>query len=296
MLIGDLNLNTKSKNNGYYSGLCDTFDLTNLIKANTCFKSSNQTSIDVILINRPNSFQKSGVITTGISDCHKMIVTFFRSYFSRLPPKTITYRSFRYFGTKDFLYELENKLRTKECNGGVEYDDLTNIFRSTLESHAPLKQKQVRGNQALFMTKELSKAVMTRSRIKNKYNKWPSRENFLALKQIKNKCTNQTKTAKKQYFAKSAENQPLTNKSFWNSKSPFVTNKNVRNYDVITLKEKGRLINDELYKNSHYKNIVETTCGQPPRVLGNPKDQANDLALVDAIITNYKHHPSINQI
>ena len=39
MLIGDLNLNTKSKSNSYYSDLCDTFDLTNLIKANTCFKS-----------------------------------------------------------------------------------------------------------------------------------------------------------------------------------------------------------------------------------------------------------------
>ena len=87
MLTGDLNLNTKSNNNSYYSDLGDTFDLTNLIKANTCFKSSNQTSIDVLLTNRPRSFQKSGVITTGLSDCHKMILTFFRSYVSRLPPK-----------------------------------------------------------------------------------------------------------------------------------------------------------------------------------------------------------------
>ena len=91
---------------------------------------------------------------------------------------------------------MENKLRTIECNGGVKYDDLANIFRSTLDSHAPLKQKQVRGYQALFMAKELSKAVMTRSRIKNKYNKWLSTENFVALKQVKNKCTNLTKTAK----------------------------------------------------------------------------------------------------
>ena len=87
MLIGDLNLNTKSKNYGYYSDFCDTFDLTNLIKANTCSKSSNQTSIDVILTNLPRSFQKSEAITTGLSDCHKMILTFVRSYFSRLPPK-----------------------------------------------------------------------------------------------------------------------------------------------------------------------------------------------------------------
>ena len=140
---------------------------------------------------------------------------------------------------------------------------------------------------------------MIRSRIKNKYNKWPSRENFLALKQIKNKCTNLTKTAKKQYFAKSAENQPLTNQSFWNSISLFLTNKNVRNDDVISLNEKGRLINDQLESaetlNSHYVNIVKTTCGQPPQALGNPKDQANDIRF-DAIINKYKNHPSINQI
>ena len=146
-----------------------------------------------------------------------MILTFFRSYLSRLPPKIITYRSFRYFETKYFLYEWENKLRTKECNGGIKYDDLTNIFRSTLDSQAPLKQKQFRGNQASFMTKEVSKAIMARSRIKNKYNNWSSRENFLALKHIQNKCTNLAKTAKKQYFVKSTENQPLTNKRFWNS-------------------------------------------------------------------------------
>ena len=119
------------------------------------------------------------------------------------------------------------------------------------------------------------------------------------LKQIKNKCTILTKTAKKQYYAKSVENQPLTNKSFWNS-IPFLTYKNVTNYDVITLNEKGQLINDELEVaetlNSHYINIIKTICEQPPQALGSPKDLANDIASVDAIINNYKNHPSINQI
>ena len=100
MLIGDLNLNTKLKNNSHYSDLCDTFDLSNLLKAKTYFKSSNQTSIDVILTYRPKSFQKAGVITTGLSDFHKMILTFFGYYFSRLPPKTIIYRKFRHFELK----------------------------------------------------------------------------------------------------------------------------------------------------------------------------------------------------
>ena len=51
----------KLKNNSYYSDLCDTFDLTNLIKANTCFKPSSATdfvsfalfglTLDIKLIN-----------------------------------------------------------------------------------------------------------------------------------------------------------------------------------------------------------------------------------------------------
>ena len=61
-----------------------------------------------------------------------------------------------------------------------------------------------------------------------------------------------------------------------------------------------RLINDELEVsetlNSHYTNIAEATCGEPPQALGKPKDQANHITSVDAIISNYKHHPSINQI
>ena len=42
-------------------------------------------------------------------------------------------------------------------------------------------------------------------------------------------------------------------------------------------------------------NIVETSYGQPPQALGNPKDQAYDIASVHAIISNYKNPPSINQ-
>ena len=170
-----------------------------------------------------------------------MVLTFLRSYFSRCLPK-ITYKSFRYFVTKDFLYELESKLLTKWCNRQVNYDDLTNIFPSTIDSdsHAQLKQKKVQGNQAPFMTKELSKEILTRSRIKSKCNKWPSRESFVGLKQTNNKCTNLARAAIKQYFAKSTEKQYLTNKTFWNLIPPFLTNRNIRNDDVITLKQKRR--------------------------------------------------------
>ena len=43
-----------------------------------------------------------------------------------------------------------------------------------LDWHAPKKTKTVRGNNAPFMNKVLSKAFMHRSKLKNQYNKTPN--------------------------------------------------------------------------------------------------------------------------
>ena len=54
---------------------------------------------------------------------------------------------------------------------------------------ASIKKKIVRGNETPFMTKKLSKQIMKRSKSKNLYFKWPSKENFLAYENKKNKCS-----------------------------------------------------------------------------------------------------------
>ena len=77
------------------------------------------------------------------------------------------------------------------------FSTFTETFRRVLNKYAPLKRKRVRGNQSSFMTKELSKAVISKSKTRNKYIKWPPRENFLAMKRAKNYCNNLTRTIKK---------------------------------------------------------------------------------------------------
>ena len=76
------------------------------------------------------------------------------------------------------------------------------LFSKVLNYHAPLKQKSVRGNHAPFMTRELSKAIMTKSKVKNSYVKWPSPENFAAYKKAKNKCNSLTRKAKRSFSKK----------------------------------------------------------------------------------------------
>ena len=58
------------------------------------------------------------------------------------------------------------------------YDSFKDIFLSITNKHAPLKTKMIRGNQAPFMTKELSKQIMIRSRLRNKFNKHKTRQHW----------------------------------------------------------------------------------------------------------------------
>ena len=66
------------------------------------------------------------------------------------------------------------------------YLSFTRIFQKVLTKYAPLKQKKVGGNDAHFMTKDLSKAIMNKSKTRNRYLKWPTRENVLAMMSAKN--------------------------------------------------------------------------------------------------------------
>ena len=136
-----------------------------------------------------------------LSDFHKMIVTSLKAHFKKLPPKKIVYRDYKNFDENAFLYELDqNMIKGKFYAQNDPYNGFTNTFTNVANKHAPLKKKIIRGNDARFMTKELRKAIMNRSRSKHKYLKNPSRENFLILKKMKNKSNSLCRKAKKQFF------------------------------------------------------------------------------------------------
>ena len=124
------------------------------------------------------------------------------------------------------MHELDQKLIQGDIyKTDDSYSKLTEILSEVLEKHAPLKTKTIRGNQAPFMNKRLSKAIMNKSRIRNRYLLWPSRDNFLAYKKIKNKCNNLLKKSKKKYFQENASEGSVSNKSFWNTVKPFISHK-----------------------------------------------------------------------
>ena len=66
------------------------FNLSNLVKSDTCFTKTHGSKIDWILANNSNSFQKSGTKEIGLSDFHKLIIRPYTHTFPDLDQKLNT--------------------------------------------------------------------------------------------------------------------------------------------------------------------------------------------------------------
>ena len=303
LFIGDLNIDLNIPNHDkkhFLEDICDAFDLTNIVKGKTCFMSTEGSSIDVMLTNKPKSFFKTYTIETGLSDHHKLILTFLRSHYSnKLKAKKITYRNVKNINYEHFENDIANIHYEEMHRFSDSYTGFSTLFKSIVDRHAPIKTKIVRGNNKPFMNKELGKALKTKSRIKNKWNKWRSRENFLEWQNIKKKCNYLTWKAEKDHFEKILSNGVVTNKDLWEKVKPALSHKYDKFQSDIILKEGEHIISEESkvseILNNQYINIVEISTGTAPPTQGSI-DLSNKETMepyIDKIVTHYKDHPSI---
>ena len=82
-VMGDFNIDlnkTDCIGFGKLEEFCDNFNLTNIVKRNTCFTKNNKSTIDLLLTNKPMSFQMTNTTETGLSDCQRLISSFMKSY------------------------------------------------------------------------------------------------------------------------------------------------------------------------------------------------------------------------
>ena len=82
----------------------------------------------------------------------------------------------------------------------------------TLNSFAPIKKKYTCGNQMPLMTKGLSKEVITRSKLRNKYLKHKTEENCLLHTQQINRCVSLLRKTKINYYVNLNEKDTTDNK------------------------------------------------------------------------------------
>ena len=85
-----------------------------------------------------------------------MVVSVFKTNFKNQKPKIVTYRHNKRFD-KDIFRE------------NISCDAIENLVFHILDKMALIKQKYIRGNQSLFMNKDIHKAIITRMRLRNRF-------------------------------------------------------------------------------------------------------------------------------
>ena len=85
---------------------------------------------------------------------------------------------------------------------------------------------------------------MQKSKVRNRYLKWPSRENFLTYKKVKNKFNSLVRKSKKEYFQNLSNANSSHSKSFWNAVKLFASNKDAISNENIIIKAQ----NEEIIK------------------------------------------------
>ena len=162
ILLGDYNSEVDEEDMNEF---CDVYNFKNLIKEPTCYKNlHNPSSIDVILTKKYRNFQNSQTIETGLSDYHKMTLTVLKMFVKKQAPICIKYRDYKKYDSLLFHTELNNKLNEVSPED-IGYDTFQNIFMDVLNRNGKVKKKYIRANNAPFMTRSLTKAIMNLSLI-----------------------------------------------------------------------------------------------------------------------------------
>ena len=166
-----------------------------------------------------------------------------------------------------------------------------------LDKFTPLKKKYIRANHSKFVTKELSKAIMLRSKLRNQFLKTKTQESKMKNNKQRNLRVSITRKAKRSSYENLDLKEITDSKKFWATVKPFFSNK-IKLTEYITLEENGKLISNdkELARifNEFFVNLVLNLGINTNHSFLINTNNKNDP--IEKAIAKYKGHPSIISI
>ena len=218
-----------------------------------------------------------------------------RKIFKKLKnQRTINYESYKHFSNEAYVESLLHELsKVAFVNNDDGLQRFCDISISILNRYGPRKRKHARDNQISFTTKDLSKAITKRSRLRNNFLVKRTGENKTLYTKQRNYCVSHLKNYKKKYFANLNEKDIPDNKLFWETKLPLSDKVTTR--DRINLSEKGESVKSELETaevlNKLFSDIVINLKISKYSKYESFIDNIEDQTL--RAILKYKNHPSI---
>ncbi len=151
--------------------LCDLYNLKNIVKGLTCFKSQDNPSlIDIILVAKPRHLHETVVFDTGLSDSIICVCT--KVYVPLDVPRQIVYRSFKSFDENKYKEDISmipfHVLYIFDNTDDVVWCHIKRLS-DIIEIHAPLKQRMLKKDSVPYMNSKLRKVQYRRNQLRNHY-------------------------------------------------------------------------------------------------------------------------------
>ena len=147
-------------------------------------------------------------------------------------------------------------------NPPENYAEFENFYINTLNRFAPKKSVTIRGNNKHRIFKKLRKAMMKRTRLKNRANFSQDDEDVRKYKIQRNLVVRMNREAKKDFYKNLDPTKVGNERAFWKTFKPILSDKVTNTNTNITLVENGRTISksDEIAEcfNSYFAIIAET--------------------------------------
>ena len=102
----------------------------------------------------------------------------------------------------------------------------------------------MRANEKPFMTRVLRKAVMLRSRLRNRYNKNQTVENWNKFRKQRNFCVKLFRREKRSYYNNLDISLVTDNKKFWKTVKPFFSDKLQSKSKIVLIEDETIISND----------------------------------------------------
>ena len=213
-----------------------------------------------------------------------------KTTFEKEESKKVTYRNYKQFQWETFEKDLTSSLR----NFNGEYENYEQNFIKVLNRHAPKKVKILRENHKPHHYKNLGKAIMKRSKLRNKAKRSKAPVDIANYKKQRNLVVLLNRQAKYEHFNEVSNSGSL--RSFWEACKPYFSNKHARGDSKIKLIENDKMLlkNEEVGKefSQYFGHITDSLH------LYEFSDEkvCEGLDDIDNIVYKFRNHQSIVKI
>ena len=155
----------------------------------------------------------------------------------------------------------------------------------------------MRANDKPFMTRALRKAVMLRSRLRNRYNKDQTVENWNKFRKHRNSCVKLFRREKRNCYNNLDISLVTDNKKFWKTVKPFFSDKSQSKNKIVFIEEETIICNDLEVAETMDEFFVSVTDS-----LGINENSGYENATegisdpIDKAVHKFSNHPSILKI